>query len=141
MNLAQFAYESNDVGRVRSLLDRTQLKTGESDLRGFEWDYWRRLSQQELFTFKEHRKSVQRVVHSPDGKRIASGDWDGRVLVWDAQSRKVQFDLKAHEDRVNGLAFSPDGTRLVSAGFDKRLQRFTIGSHTLVEKRGLAPGP
>jgi WD40 repeat protein len=122
MNLAQFAFENNDVGRMRNLLAGTRPEKGQPDLRGFEWDYWQRLGNQEQLTFKGHQKSVQRVAFSPDGKRVASGDWNGRVLVWNARTGITQFELHAHSDRVNGLAYSPDGKRLVSAGFDKMVK-------------------
>jgi WD40 repeat protein len=50
------------------------------------------------------------VVFSPDGKRLASGDWgDQKVKVWDTQTGQELLTLKGGGTSV---AFSPDGQRL-----------------------------
>ncbi len=43
MQLAEEAWESGDVLRMRELLDGQKPRGGEDDLRGFEWHYLRRL--------------------------------------------------------------------------------------------------
>jgi len=48
MNLLQLAWEGNNAARVHELLDATRPRTGESDLRGFEWYYWDRQTHAEL---------------------------------------------------------------------------------------------
>lgn len=52
MNLAQKAWESDNVGRVLELLDAQRPRPGQSDLRGFEWHYLRRLCHGDLATVK-----------------------------------------------------------------------------------------
>ena len=37
-----------------------------------------------LYTYSGHSDIVQAVVWSPNGRRIASGSFDGTVQVWDA---------------------------------------------------------
>jgi WD40 repeat protein len=50
------------------------------------------------------------VRYSPDGRSIAAGREDGRVLVLDVKTAKVRLTLIAHSRPVHGLAFSnPDG--------------------------------
>jgi WD40 repeat protein len=61
------------------------------------------------------------IGFSPDGTRLAAGDRDGVVTVWDissGQPREVQV-LRGHTGVIADLAFSPDGTRLVTASTDK----------------------
>ena len=41
MNLARVAWDENNVGRTRELLENHRPRTGEPDLRGFEWYYLR----------------------------------------------------------------------------------------------------
>jgi WD40 repeat protein len=49
------------------------------------------------------------VLFSPDGRWIAAGRQDGRVLVLDAKTGKVNLTLIVHTRPIHGLAFSrPD---------------------------------
>jgi WD40 repeat protein/serine/threonine protein kinase len=113
MNLAQHAWEAGGPERVRELLEQHRPKAGESDLRGFEWDYLFRLSHADLLTLKTGGGIS--VAYSPDGKRLASGGSarEGLVKVWDAQSGQ---ELHALEDAGYDMAFSPDSKRLATTG-------------------------
>ena len=55
-------------------------------------------------------------VYSPNGRWVACGYRDGRIIVWEIESRKIVWDVKGHNLGVRRLAFSPNGTRLASAG-------------------------
>ncbi len=72
------------------------------------------------------------VRWSPDGERIATGDFGGLVTLWDAhttrklfQSRRATFPytsmnlMNDHTDRINNIAWSPDGRFLASADASK----------------------
>ena len=39
MNLARVAWDENNLGRTRELLEKHRPRPGETDLRGFEWHY------------------------------------------------------------------------------------------------------
>jgi hypothetical protein len=80
MNLAQQAWEANNIGRVRELLEQYRPKAGENDLRDFEWYYLNRLCHAELLTLKGHTGEVYSVAFSPDSKRLVSG-FQGRSFV------------------------------------------------------------
>ena len=61
MNLAQAAWEQNNVSRVRQLLK----ETATAPERGFEWYYWQRQIHQELKTLpRAHRANSFRGVFS-----------------------------------------------------------------------------
>jgi WD40 repeat protein/serine/threonine protein kinase len=75
---------------------------------------WDSHSGQELLTLKGHRRFVNSVAFSPDGKRLATLSRDNTVKVWDAQTGQVIRTFKANCLLCGSVAFSPDGKRLAS---------------------------
>ena len=70
---------------------------------------------------QENKKAVYGLAFSRDGQTLASGDFDGRIIIWNVQSRpQIEKQLDVH-NRIFGLAFSPDGQWLVSGGVDQKL--------------------
>jgi WD40 repeat protein len=53
-----------------------------------------------------------RGILSPDGHKLVSGDFNGVVRLWDADSGKKLDELTGHAGYINDLAFSKDGRRL-----------------------------
>jgi WD40 repeat protein len=112
-------WEYGRIGHVRALLDgQRPERTGDKDLRGFEWHFWDHLCRGEVLTFRGHRTPVVNVAFSPDGKRLASvgsdyttADAIGEGLkVWEADTGRVLLTLPG----VNQMAFSPDGKWLAA---------------------------
>lgn len=81
-----------------------------------------------------HTADVTSVAVSPNGALIASGDYDGTVLLWDVAARShVGPALSGHgRERVNRVAFSPDGSLLATAGGDGRLLLWNVNGRQLV---------
>jgi WD40 repeat protein len=75
---------------------------------------------------------VVSLAASPDGRRIAGGDMDGHILVWEVASGRLLTTWDAHAFTVWSLAFSPDGTLLASGGFDGTVRLWDTGSWTTV---------
>src|SRR6185369_15595082 len=63
MFAAQQAYENGNLGRARDLLKAHWPEPGESDLRGFEWNYlWNLCRGDNLHTFSGHSLVVRCVA-------------------------------------------------------------------------------
>lgn len=68
------------------------------------------------------RSSIWCVPGTPR-RRIASGNLDNAVRIWDAGiGQQVGAPLTGHADGVLGVAFSPDGRRIVSGCDDNTLR-------------------
>ena len=113
MNLAQQAWDQNNIGQLRQLLEETQ----DSPYRGFEWYYWQPLTHLALKTLRGHLDGVTSVAFSPDGQRIVTGSWDGTAKIWEVASGRELFTLKGN-DAIWSVAFSRDGQRIVTGSRD-----------------------
>lgn len=66
---------------------------------------------------KELGREFTRAVFTNDGKKIAAGNLDGVIKIYDVEGKKEVQELKAHEG-VWALTLSPDGTKLATGGWD-----------------------
>jgi hypothetical protein len=88
MNLAQRAFESGNVGLGRDLLEFHRPKSGEQDLRGFEWYYLWRLYNGQLASFE----STDDLAFSRAGSHFATVAGDA-VKIWDTASRRETANI------------------------------------------------
>jgi eukaryotic-like serine/threonine-protein kinase len=142
MNLARHAWDENNVTLAEELLERQRPKPGETNLRGFEWHYLRRLPHHDLRTVNAHVGPATTVAWTPDGKRLISvGATDrgpkfrapGEIKLWDAATlTSLTLRLEGATDNVFKGALSPDG-KLVAAGCrDKRIRLWNIETGELI---------
>jgi WD40 repeat protein/serine/threonine protein kinase len=124
MNLAQQAWEQNNIGQLRQLLEDTQ----GSPYRGFEWCFWQRLIHLELKTLRGHLDGVYAVAFSPDGQRIVTGSADMTAKVWEAASGRELLTLRGHKNEIHSVAFSPDGQRIVTGSYDGTAREWEAAS-------------
>jgi WD40 repeat protein/serine/threonine protein kinase len=135
INSAQAAWEANDAAAAWSHLNACRW-----DLRGWEHRYLSTLFDRNQTTLGAHQNRVQLGVFSPDGKRLATGDNQGIVKVWDLEGRRELLELKqTNYTIVSDIAFSPDGKKLVVGTYDQtaRVWDADDGRQLLT----LAPGP
>lgn len=76
----------------------------------------------ELAVLKNHSKRIRAIDISADGKLLASGSQDGRILIWDAEKgtvlKEFSFEMSNKGVEIYDVQFSRDGTRLAALGFE-----------------------
>lgn len=82
---------------------------------------WDVLRGHEILSFKVSSGLIERVVFSPDGRRLATSGWDGVVRILDVGTGHEVLALRGHSDRVWGVNFSARGDALVSASADRKI--------------------
>jgi WD40 repeat protein len=78
-----------------------------------------------------HPGKVKAVAYSPDGQWLASGGFEGPIVIWDMKRRPKEMVLPGGPDAVFTLAFSPDGSLLAAGGLDDRLGVWDTRSWTV----------
>lgn len=69
---------------------------------------------------KEIGQAINIVAFSPDGRRVATGDSQGNLSLWDAATgRRVIQMLGGHTNSIYTLAFNADGTQLATGSSDR----------------------
>ena len=143
MNLARHAWDEDNVTLAGELLDRHRPKPGDTDLRGIEWHYLRRLQHRDLRTVNAHVGLATTVAWTPDGKRLVSVGTTvretrfraapGEIKLWDAVTlAPLTLRLDGATGEVFAGALSPDGKLLAAACRDKRIRLWNIATGALI---------
>jgi WD40 repeat protein len=112
--LASREWAAGNAGRVGQLLDECP-----PERRGWEWDYLRGLTRRDLLTIKHYdetdlSRQLSDVAYAPDGGRLASASWDGKVRVWGAADGRKLGEFALFDWGAQCVAWHPDGRRLAA---------------------------
>ena len=64
--------------------------------------------------YSSHLAAVNKVDFSKDGAYLASCGNDGRVKIWNTETKSISLTYSGHASDVRSIAFSPDGELIVS---------------------------
>ncbi|PSB02195.1 NB-ARC domain-containing protein, partial [Merismopedia glauca] len=76
--------------------------------------------------FSETLDGVWSVAFSPDGQRLATGDINCDVRIWQVKDAKQEYVLKGHGGWVTGVCFSPDSQIIASSSGDKTIKLWDL---------------
>jgi WD40 repeat protein/uncharacterized protein YegL len=79
---------------------------------------------------------ITAVSFSPDAAVLASGNYDGSIVLWDAVTLQEIRTLNGHTAEVTRVTFSPDGNILASSGCDNRVRLWDIQSGQEIDLPG-----
>ena len=104
---------------------------------GFQWwcpvgPTWDQAEQAYLRTMVGHKDSIQSVAWHSDGRRCASGSWDGDIRVWDTLTGNCSHTLSGHNNTVWVVDWEPNGCRLASGSLDRSVRIWNIDTNTCV---------
>jgi len=91
----------------------------------------------ERATLRGHTREVGSVAFSPDGKRLATGSYDGNAKLWNLTTGQEELHLPGTDGSVHQVTFSRDGQSLAVAANTQsaRLWDLTTGQ----ERTGFQP--
>ena len=112
MGLVQQAWERTDLPDVLDLLERQRPRSGQSDLRGFEWFYYWGMAHSSRHTFSALGGPVRAAAYSPDGTTLALATGDGNVRLYRSDALDRPSTAHKYDRPANSIAFAPDGKRL-----------------------------
>jgi len=120
----------NRINCVEYGPDGKRLATGGDDGVVRLWDAD---SLSVIHAFEGGQRRIPSLSFSPDGKSLASCDWQGgAVRVHDLETMQTRLLRQASELGARMVCFSPDGRRLASGGDDRTISLWDVGTGSML---------
>jgi WD40 repeat protein/predicted Ser/Thr protein kinase len=126
MNVALQDGLQGNAAQAVALLQANKPKSGEADLRGFEWRYiWRLCHPKPFGTFPKRDQVLGAMQFSPNGKILAAYYWDNTLRLWNRDTEQELLILPG----ASALgAFSADGRSFVSSTTNGSIDFYRLDS-------------
>ena len=69
-----------------------------------------------------HSDAIYALAVSADGRWLASGSYDRRIIIWDVGSGSIKHELSGHNGAIYDLDFDPTSRVLASASADQTVK-------------------
>lgn len=86
------------------------------------------MTKPELVPQTGHTYWVQDMAFSPNGRWLATGSFDGTIILWEVATGREVRTLRGHTLGVSSVAFSPDGRWLISGSADKTIKVWEVAT-------------
>jgi ribosomal RNA-processing protein 9 len=119
--------------QLQSTTERESGRSRKPKLVAVSKKFGDKKSKQEL---EHHTKAVRCVAASQDGKFVATGGLDKKLIIWDAATLrplKTFFYQNSHRDSIDSLAFRRGTNQLFSASRDRTVKIWSLDELTYVE--------
>ena len=79
-----------------------------------------------------HNAPILSLAASPDGKYVATGGADKKLIIWSAEDLRPLKTFTTHRDMVTGLSFAPSssqpgvGAQMFSSSMDRTLKSYSL---------------
>ncbi len=85
-----------------------------------------------LGKFVGHSSFVLVAKFSPDGKRVAGGGQDKKLILWEVSSRNIINIFEGHSGEIYDIAFSPAGDLIASSSTDGTIKLWDTDSGKMI---------
>ncbi|MCJ1245102.1 pre-rRNA processing protein [Trapelia coarctata] len=82
---------------------------------------------------KHHTAAILTVAASPDGRFVATGGLDKRLIIWSATDLTPLKIFSQHRDAITGLAFRRGTNQLYSSSKDRTIKTWSLNELSYVE--------
>ncbi|MFH2141977.1 MAG: WD40 repeat domain-containing protein, partial [Bacteroidota bacterium] len=79
-----------------------------------------------IATFQGHKKQINKLCFTADGKYLFSTGDDKTVMIWNMESKSLTKSFEAHLNYVTNLSVSKNGEILVTCGKDNSINIWNI---------------
>lgn len=111
--IREFVGHTKGVISVKFSPDGKRVITNAENIR-----VWETETGKELNALGQHLVGWE-IAISPDGKYVASGNWNSPIVrMWELETGRVFQLFEGHTKRVQRVQFSPDGKKLLTVGLD-----------------------
>ena len=124
IGLASAKIDENAFDRAAELLEQCP-----QELRDWEWGRLWQLCNLSEATWSLDGP-VESIAYSPDGRYFVTGDWEGKIRLWDAETGEIQKTYE-HGQYVHAVAFDRSGRRFATGSSDRTIRVYDVASGEL----------